>query len=52
MKAVSGEELQIDLVEAPEGTAVAPRPAPVPDRVGRYHPVVREFRERAERHEV
>lgn len=50
--AVSPGEVQIDLVDAPEGPGFSPTPVPVPDRVARYHPVVRAFRDRSERHEV
>ncbi len=44
---ISGGELRIDLVDAPAGTDVAVEPVPVPERVGRYHPTVRAFRDAA-----
>jgi hypothetical protein len=46
------DELQIELVDAAHGAPDAAAPVPVPAKVGRHHPVVRQFRERAERHEV
>ena len=45
-------ELQIDLVDAPEGTTLDLRPVPVPHHVSRYHAVVGAFRNRSDRHEV
>jgi hypothetical protein len=47
-------ELEIALIDAPGRTYRRPElvPVPVPERVGRYHPAAREFRERPERHEV
>jgi hypothetical protein len=45
-------DLEIRLEPAIPGTQVCRRPVPVPDRVTRYHPVVVQFRERSERHEV
>jgi hypothetical protein len=49
----SPEEIQIDLVDAPESIVEddAP-PIPIPIKVARYHSVVRQFREHSERHEV
>jgi hypothetical protein len=44
--------LQIDLCDVPEGTPTQVFPVPVPDRVGRYHSVVTEFRKQHDRHEV
>ena len=35
-----------------ETSELALLPVPVPGRVGRYHPVVKQFKERAERHEI
>jgi hypothetical protein len=49
--ALSYDELQIDLVDAPEGTSRVPVPVPVPARVARFHPVVQDYRIRRERHE-
>lgn len=49
---LSNAELQIDLVDAPEGTTLDLRPVPVPNHVSRYHAVVGEFRNRSDRHEV
>jgi len=46
------DELRIDLRDAPDGTPTQAFPVPVPDRVGRYHPVVVEFRNRADRREI
>jgi hypothetical protein len=45
-------ELLLELRDAPEGTPTVALPVPVPDRVGRYHPVVVDFRDHPERHEV
>ncbi len=45
-------DVQIRLEPAIPGTDVARRPVPVPDRVARYHPVVVQFRDRSDRHEV
>jgi hypothetical protein len=52
VEVVSPEELQIALMEAPEDMVEDAPPVPVPMKVARYHPVVRQFRERPERHEV
>jgi hypothetical protein len=49
---ISSEELQLELVDALEGAAEEVAPVPVPERVARYHLVVRQFRDRKERHEV
>jgi hypothetical protein len=49
---LSYRELQIDLVDAPEGTTLDLRPVPVPQHVARYHPVVGAFRSRSDHHEV
>ena len=48
----SAEELQIDLVEAPHGEGRGPRPVPIPEIVSKFHPVVREVKDRKERHEI
>jgi hypothetical protein len=48
----SPDELEIELVDAASRTPDATVPVPVPAKVTRYHPVVRQFRERVERHEV
>lgn len=47
-----GDMLRIALVDLPEGAPVLMSPVPVPERVGRYHPVVTAFRGEADRHEV
>jgi hypothetical protein len=48
-----GDEIEIVLVDAPELAEIAPLVAiDVPDRVGRYHEVAREYRDAKERHEV
>ena len=52
VKVLSRDELQIDLVDAPEGTFRTPQPVPVPARVTRYHPVVQQFRSLSQRHEI
>ncbi len=49
---VSGDELQVDLVEAPAGDAEPRRPVPVPEKVTRYHAIVRQLKDGGERHEV
>ncbi|MGZ4358014.1 MAG: hypothetical protein ACXVRU_14520 [Gaiellaceae bacterium] len=52
--AISDDELEIELVEAPErlGGRAELVPVRVPERIGRYHPVARQFRDLARRHEV
>ena len=45
-------DLQIELIEAPDGAIFAAAPVTVPSRVARYHPLVVQFRDRKERHEV
>jgi hypothetical protein len=50
--AVSGDELEISLVEAPGRPGPELVPVPVPQRVGRYHEAARVFRQRSECHEV
>lgn len=49
---ISRDELEIDLVDAPEGTCRTPEAVPVPQRVTRFHPVVTEFRDRAQRQTI
>lgn len=49
VREISQEEIEISLVAAPE---IALAPVPVPERVAKYHPVVRAFQERKQRHEV
>jgi hypothetical protein len=44
--------LQIDLVDAFGGHASEVRPVRVPQRVGKHHPLVRQFRNRSAQHEV
>jgi hypothetical protein len=44
--------LQIDLVDAFGGHASALQPVQVPERVGKHHPLVRQFRDRSPQHEV
>jgi hypothetical protein len=46
------DELRIDLRDAPDGTPTQVLPVPVPERVGRYHPIVAEYRKQHDRHEV
>ena len=48
----AGDRLQIDLVDAFGGHASELRPVQVPQRVGKYHPLVRQFRARSAQHEV
>jgi hypothetical protein len=48
----SDDEVQIDLVDGLEEPVVALEPVVVPDRVAKYHPVVRQFKEKSDRHEV
>lgn len=45
-------ELEILLEDAPEGTDVEAAPVTVPQRVSRLHPVVRQFRDQTDWHEV
>ena len=44
--------LQIDLVDAFGGHASELQPVRVPQRVGKHHPLVRQFRDRSAQHEV
>jgi len=46
------DELRIDLRDVAEGTPTERLPVPVPERVARYHPLVTEFREQRDRHEI
>lgn len=48
----TGDWLQIDLVDAFGGHASELRPVLVPQRVGKHHPLVRQFRDRSAQHEV
>jgi hypothetical protein len=48
----SDDELEIKLVDAFGGHGSELVPVPLPEKVSRYHRVVREFRDRADRHEV
>jgi len=52
VKMLNRDELQIDLIDAPEGTYRTPQPVPVPQRVSQYHPVVQQFRTLSQRHEI
>lgn len=45
-------EMEIRLVDAPEGTVIAPEPVPVPARLSKPHPVARRYREDTARHQV
>jgi hypothetical protein len=45
-------ELEIRLEDAPQAARVELAPVPVFERIGRYHQVAREFRDRSDRHEV
>jgi len=47
-----GDELQLDLVDAPEGTPTEVLPVPIPGQVKRYHPVVAAYRNDKSRHEI
>lgn len=51
---VSRDELEIELLDAPGYLASRAEltPVKVPERVARFHPVAREFRDRSGRHEV
>lgn len=48
----SRDELHIHLRDAAAGTPTAASPVPVPERVGRYHRVVTEFRGLEETHQI
>jgi hypothetical protein len=48
----TGDRLQIDLVDAFGGHASELRPVHVPQRVGKHHPLVRQFRDHSTQHEV
>jgi hypothetical protein len=54
MTVISGDELQIELVDSPEhlGGRAELVQITVPEKVGRYHAAARQFRDRSERHEV
>lgn len=43
-------ELEIRLVDAPEGSVIAPTPVPVPERLSKPHPVARAYRDDTKRH--
>lgn len=45
-------EMEIRLVDAPEGTVIAPEPVPVPARLTKPHPVARQYREDTAHHHV
>jgi hypothetical protein len=47
-------ELEIELVDGPtlSGSGERPKPIEVPDRISRYHPAAKAFRDRKGRHEV
>lgn len=45
-------ELEIRLVDAPEGAVIAARPVPVPARLTKPHPVARQYREDTAHHKV
>jgi hypothetical protein len=47
-----GGETEVRLVDAPPGTSIDPSPVVVPHRLSRPHPVARQFRDDAARHEV
>lgn len=50
---VSREELRLELVDAPgRGARAELVPIVIADKVGRYHPAARQFRDRSERHEI
>jgi hypothetical protein len=49
---LSCDEMRIELVDDPADIAQPTRPVLVPATIGTYHPVVREFKERSDRHEV
>jgi hypothetical protein len=49
---VDGDELRLDLVDAPPGTVRELIPVPVPTRVAKYHSVAHAFRDDDCRHEV
>jgi len=46
------DELEIKLIDGPPGSEVEVESVPVPDRVGKYHPVVRRFKAAKNKHEV
>jgi hypothetical protein len=47
-------ELEIELVDGPTlpGSGEKPKPVEVPDRISRYHPAAKAFRDEKDRHEV
>ena len=49
---ISGNEIELRLVDAPKGTSIETDAVPVPAKVARYHPVVRRFRDGSDRHEI
>ncbi len=49
---LSYDEIRIELVDDPAGVAQSAGPVPVPATIRTYHQVVREFKERTDRHEV
>jgi hypothetical protein len=44
------DELEIRLVDAPEGSVIAPTPVPVPERLSKPHPVARQYRDDTKLH--
>ena len=51
-KALPWPDMEIRLEEAVSGSDPDLLPVPVPEKVGRYHPVVVRFRDQSDRHEV
>jgi hypothetical protein len=52
IRATQSDEWEIRLVDAQESPNLQFKPVPVPEKVSRYHPVVRTFRDQSDRHEV
>jgi hypothetical protein len=52
VRVVSSDELLIELADADAHSVRPLEPVPVPDKVTRYHPTVKQFKQRAERHEI
>lgn len=48
----NGAQLHLELVDVLDGTPTHELPVPVPAKVSKYHPVVAEFKESDDRHEV
>lgn len=49
---VVDDEWRIRLVDGPPGSIIALSAVPIPETVAKFHPLVRQFRDQADRHEI